>query len=191
MKEIHMLYKGRVCQGRVAYEGADVMELRVTSPFSFKYGESVVCYDFKRRLNMRVIQGSGSKLIVAPEEAEIFRIGEQPMKTFEELYRDESKVFTSFKLNTFGTISKDFKTYAVRFADVSRLGFGFEIDDFSIRLNQVYDSMIICNEETIHPKLIVRYAHILEKKIRYGAEIHAISNKDLNKLRYYIASKQF
>ncbi|WP_284646817.1 hypothetical protein [Paenibacillus silviterrae] len=82
----------------------------------------------------------------APVNSEIFQIQGYSPIAYEELYRQEDKVFKSFKLNTFGTISEDFKIRSVRFTDVSRLGFGLEVDDFSVRMNEVYDSMIICDE---------------------------------------------
>ncbi|CAG7631544.1 hypothetical protein ACFQI7_17375 [Paenibacillus allorhizosphaerae] len=191
MNHIQMLYNGKVYQGAVAYEGAELMELSMEKPVPYKGGDAVLCFDFKRRRRMRILRGSGNKLIVAPEESEIFRINAQPEQTNEDLLLDDDMMFESFKLNVFGTISEDFRTLAVRFVDICRLGFGFEIDDFSVKLNHVYDTMIFCDEETIHPKLIVRYVHIMEKTIRYGAEIHKISAKDLNKLRYFIAAKQF
>ena len=191
MNSIQMLYKGKVYQGAVAYEGAELMELSLEKPIAYKGGDEVLCFDFKRRRRMRILRGSGNKLIVAPEESEIFRIKARPDQTEVDMFLDDDTMIDSFKLNVFGTISEEFRTLAVRFVDICRLGFGFEVNDFSVKLGHVYDTMIFCDEETIHPKLIVRYVHLMEKTIRYGAEIHSISARDLNKLRYYIAARQF
>lgn len=191
MKEIQMLYKGKVHKGEIAYEQPDFMEISLPDEADYSSGDAIICFDRFRRWTMRVMRTATSRIIVAPVNSEIFQIqGHSPI-AYEELYRQEDKVFKSFKLNIFGTISEDFKIRSVRFTDVSRLGFGLEIDDFSVKMNEVYDSMIICDEETIHPKLIVRYAHILEKTIRYGCEIKSISPKDLHKLRCYLLTKQF
>jgi hypothetical protein len=192
MKEIQLLYKGKLDKAHIIYEQVDLMEVALQHGGSeYINGETIICFNPHRRAAMRVMKSTPNKLILSPADAEIFHIQGQTVQAYEEMYRQENKVFTSFKINTFATLGDDFRNIAVRVADVSRLGFGFEIDDFSIRMNQVYNSMIICGEETIYPKLVVRYAHILEKTIRYGAEIHSISAKDLHKLRYFIVTQQF
>ncbi|PUA35121.1 hypothetical protein C8Z91_31420 [Paenibacillus elgii] len=191
MKDMQLLHQGKVYQGQVSYEGSDLMEVSCTEPSSFTGGESVICFDFQKRVQMRVLQVSKSKLILVPADSEIFNIQARPDAVLDDMYRDENLAFPSFKLNTYGTLIDDFRTMAVRFCRISRLGFGFEINDFSVKMNHVYDTMIMCDEETIHPKVVVRYAHIQEKTIRYGAEIYSISAKDLNKLRFYIVAQQF
>ncbi|MEK8126842.1 hypothetical protein WMW72_02865 [Paenibacillus filicis] len=190
MKDMQLLHKGKVYQGQVCYEGSDLMEVSFDESSAFESGESVICFNFQERIQMRVLQVSKTKLILVPADSEIFKIEAQPGKHYD-MYRDEDKTFASFKLNMFGTLNDDFKIFPVRYCSVSRLGFGFEVNDFTVKMNHVYDSMIICEEETIHPRLVVRYAHIREHTIRYGAEIHSISSSDLNKLRYYLVAQQF
>lgn len=191
MKDIQVLHKGKVYEGQVGYDHEEFMEITLHETDGFAAGDAAICFDFKRRLTMRVLHVSQSKVIMAPANAEVFHIQARPKKVYEELFGDEQSAVKSFKLNTFATINDDFKTTAVRITDVSQLGIGFEINDFSIKMHHVYNSMIICDDECIYPKLIVRYAHILEKTIRYGAELHSISQKDLNILRYYIVTQQF
>jgi len=191
MKDIQVLHNGKVYEGMVGYDNEELMEITMKETEAFAAGDSAICFDFKRRLSMRVLHVSPAKVILAPANAEVFHIKARPKKVYEELFGEEQSSFQSFKLNTFATINDDFKTTAVRVTDVSRVGIGFEINDFSIKMHHVYNSMIICDEECIYPKLIVRYAHILEKTIRYGAELHYISQVDLNKLRYYIVTQQF
>lgn len=191
MKDIQVLHNGKIVQGLVGYDHEEFMEITIGDTEAFAEGDSAICFDFKRKLAMRVLHKSKSKIIMAPADAEVFHIKARPKKGFEELFGESQSTVKSFKLNTFATINDDFKTTPVRITDVSRVGIGFEVNDFSIKMHQVYNSMIICDEECIHPMLIVRYAHILEKSIRYGAELHYISEKDLNKLRYYIVTEQF
>ncbi|MFB6366369.1 hypothetical protein ACFCP7_20320 [Paenibacillus elgii] len=191
MKDMKLLHQGKVYKGQVSYEGSELIEVSFTEPSSFTGGESVICFDFQKRVQMRVLQVSKSKLILVPADSEIFNIKSSPDAVLDDMYRDENLAFPSFKLNTYGTLIDDFRTTAVRFCRISRLGFGFEINDFSVKMNHVYDTMIMCDEETIHPKVVVRYAHIQEKTISYGAEIYSISVKDLNKLRFYIVTQQF
>ncbi|UUZ80694.1 hypothetical protein LJK88_38605 [Paenibacillus sp. P26] len=175
MKDIQMQHKGKVYKGQITYEEPDLLEVKLDAPDAFLNGDEVLCYNFERKQEMRVLRVTPFKILFAPADSEVFQIEAASRQSFDELYSDDNKKCASFKLNTFGTVSEDFKTFAVRVADVSRLGFGFEVNDFSVKMNHVYDSMIICDEITIHPKLVVRYAHILEKTIRYGAEIHYIS----------------
>ncbi|WP_159887486.1 hypothetical protein [Paenibacillus puerhi] len=190
MKDMQLLHKGKVYRGQVSYEGSDLMEVSFDQSSDFESGESVVCFNYQQRVQMRVLQVSRTKLILVPADSEVFKIQAQNDQNYD-MYRDEDKTFSSYKLNMFGTINDDFKILPVRYCSVSRLGFGFEVNDFSVKMNHVYDTMIICDEETIHPRLVVRYAHIQENTIRYGAEIHSISPKDLNKLRYYLVTQQF
>ncbi|ULL14292.1 hypothetical protein DVH26_07435 [Paenibacillus sp. H1-7] len=191
MKDIQLLHKGKVYHGQVGYDQPELMEVTVMEEPHLPDGDSVLCFDFKRRQTMRVLHNFQSKVILAPSDSELFHIKASSGSKAEEWLVEESATFTNFKLNTYGTITDDFKISAVRISDVSRFGIGFEVNDFSIKMHHVYNSMIICDEECIYPKLIVRYAHILEKTIRYGAEIHSISSGDLNKLRYYVAMQQF
>jgi hypothetical protein len=191
MKDIQVLHKGKVYQGQVGYDHEELMEITLQEAGAFAEGDSALCFDFKRKQNMRILHYSNKKLIMSPADAEVFNIEARPKKVYEELFGEEQTAVPSYKLNTFATINDDFKTTAVRITDISQLGIGFEINDFSVKMHHVYDSMIICDEECIHPKLIVRYAHILERTIRYGAELHFISSKDLSKLRYYIVTQQF
>ncbi|WP_426451924.1 hypothetical protein ACP26L_07550 [Paenibacillus sp. S-38] len=191
MKDMQLLHNGKVYRGQVSYEGNDLMEVSCTEPSSFAGGESVIAFNYRTKAQMRVLRVSQSKLILVPADSELFHIQAAGSQIYDDMYRDEDRVFTSYKLNTYGTLIDDFKTMAVRFTNVSRLGFGFEVNDFSVKMNHVFDTMIMCDEATIHPKLIVRYAHIQEKTIRYGAEIHSISEKDLSKLRYYLVTQQF
>lgn len=191
MRDMQLLHRGKVYRAQVSYEGTDLIEVSCEDPSSMTGGDPVICFDHKQRVKMRVLQVSKTKLILVPADSEIFRIGTRTNEQLDDIYDDENVLFPSFKLNTFGTLIDDFKIQAVRFCRVSRLGFGFELNDFSVRMNHVYDSMIICDEVTIHPKLLVRYAHIQENTIRYGAEIHSISDHDLNTLRYYVVTEKF
>ncbi|WP_201319064.1 hypothetical protein [Paenibacillus sp. EPM92] len=190
MKVMQLLHKGKVYNGCVSYAGSDLMEVSFEEPSTISGGDSVICFNFQERVQMRVLQVSRSKLVLVPADSEVFKIQAQRDTNYD-MYRDEDVSFSSYKLNTYGTLNDDFKTTAVRYCSLSRLGFGFEVNDFSVKMNHVYDTMIICDDEAIHPKIIVRYAHIQERTIRYGAEIHAISPSDLNKLRYYIITQQF
>lgn len=191
MRDMQLLHRGRVYRAQVSYEDTELMAVSCEDPLAMTGGDRVICFDHQSRVQMRVLQVSATKLILVPADSEIFRIEARPDSLLDDLYRDENIPVPSFKLNTFGTLIDDFKTQAVRFCRVSRMGFGFELNDFSLRMNHIYDSMIICDEVTIHPKLVVRYAHIQEKTIRYGAEIHSISEHDLNKLRYYLVTQKF
>ncbi|PZE21429.1 PilZ domain-containing protein [Paenibacillus xerothermodurans] len=103
---------------------------------------------------------------------------------YDDGFGQDQEPIQSFRLNTCGTISDDFKTRVVRITDVSRVGIGFEIDDFAIKMNEVYETTIFCDDESVRLQLIVRYAHIMEKTIRYGCDIHRIAKNDLNKLYY-------
>lgn len=190
MKDMQVLHKGKVYQGCVSYEGSDLMEVSFNEPSTINGGDSVICFNFQKRVQMRVLQVSKSKLILVPADSEVFKIEAQKDNRYD-MYRDENISFPRYQLNTYGTINDDFKTTAVRYSSLSRLGFSFEVNDFSVKMNHVYNTMIICDDEAIHPKIIVRYAHIKEHTIRYGAEIHSISPSDLNKLRYYIVTQQF
>lgn len=191
MKDIQLLHKGKVYQAHVGYEQEDFMEVGVETNTALADGDSVLCFDFKRRQNMRILHNTNSKMLLVPADSELFHIQAKPKKEVEEWLNEGNVKYTSYKLNTFATISEDFKTTAVRVVDASRFGIGFEINDFSIKMHEVYDSTMFCDDESIRLKLVVRYAHILEKTIRYGAEIDSISAGDLNKFRYYIAMQQF
>ncbi|MCZ8513481.1 hypothetical protein O9H85_13775 [Paenibacillus filicis] len=191
MKDIQMLHKGKIVRGQITYDQTDLLEVKLDKTDTFRNGEEVTVLGFERKHQMRVLRVTPFKVLFAPADSEVFQIDISKDEAYEDLVYDDSKKFTSFRLNTYATISEDFRTFAVRVTDVSRLGFGFEINDFSVKMNHVYDSMIICDEVTIHPKLVVRYAHILEKTIRYGAEIHHITPGDLSRLRYYIVTRQF
>jgi hypothetical protein len=190
MKNIQILHKGKVYHGKVGYED-DFMEIELSTPPSFAAGEQIICFDFSRRQLSIVLHVTQSKVVVAPADSEIFHIKASSQKTFDELFGEEQEAVKSFKINTFGTITEDFKTRAVRISDVSRIGLGFEVDDFTVQLNEVYESTIFCDEASIRLKLIVRYAHIMEKTIRYGSEIQYISQADLTKLRYFIVMQKF
>ncbi|MBE1441411.1 PilZ domain-containing protein [Paenibacillus sp. OAS669] len=191
MKNIQLLHKGKVYQAHVGYEQEEFMEVGIEADTKLADGDDVLCFDFKRRQNMRILHNNNSKILLVPADSELFHIKAKPQKVFDEWLNEGQVKYTRYKLNTFATISEDFKTTAVRVVDVSRFGIGFEINDFSIKMHEVYDSTMFCDEESIHLKLVVRYAHILEKTIRYGAEIESISSGDLNKFRYYIAMQQF
>jgi hypothetical protein len=191
MKDIQLLHKGRVYHGRIGYDQPDMMEVETLTPVDFTSGDKVLCFDFQRRQPTRVLHISKTKVILAPADSELFHIGKRPEKAYEDLFSDDQEPVKSFKLNTYATLNDEFKITAVRISDVSQIGIGVEVNDFSIKLNHVYDSKIFCDDECIRPKLIVRYAHILERTIRYGAEIHQISASDLNKFHYYIAKQQF
>lgn len=191
MKDIQLLHKGKVYKGEVGYDRPELMEVNVLEEHRFSSGDSVLCFDFKQRRTMRILHNSQSKVILAPVDSELFHINSMTDSMVEQWLVEEKATFTNFKLNTYGTITDDFKITAVRIADVSRFGIGFEVNDFSVKMHHVYNSMIICDDECIYPKLVVRYAHILEKTIRYGAEIASISQGDLVKLRYYVAMQQF
>ncbi|TDG00624.1 PilZ domain-containing protein [Paenibacillus piri] len=192
MKDIQLLHKGKVYHGLIGYE-TDFMEIELSASArpAFECGEKVLCFDFKSRQIAVVLHKSPAKVILAPVDSELFQIKARPNLMTEELFGDERETVHSYKLNTFGTISEDFKTRAVRFSDVSRYGLGFEIEDFTVKLNEMYESTIFCDDEAIRMKLIVRYAHIKEKTIRYGSEIHYISPADLTKFRYYIVMHNF
>ncbi|MDF2963125.1 MAG: hypothetical protein K0S39_4860 [Paenibacillus sp.] len=190
MKDIQILHRGKVYHGQIGYE-TDFMEVELTVIPAFSNGDKVLCFDYQRRIPAIVLHISKSKVVLAPADAEIFHIEARPKKLYDELFGEEQESVKSFKINTFGTITEDFKTRAVRISDVSRLGLGFEIDDFTVKLNEVYESTIFCDDEAIRMKLIVRYAHIMEKTIRYGSEIHYISTEDLNKFRYFIVMQKF
>ncbi|MCS7462388.1 hypothetical protein N0M98_19900 [Paenibacillus doosanensis] len=191
MKDIQLLHKGKVYQGQVGYDQHGLMEVTLREDHALINGEMVLCFDKSSRQSMRILNHSQSKVLLAPVDSELFQIKARPECKVEAWLNEDKPAVSPFRLNTFATISEDFKTTAVRITDVSRYGLGFEVDDFSIRMHYVYDSMLICDDECIHPKLIVRYAHIMERTIRYGAEIHGISPEDLNKFRYYIAMEQF
>ncbi|MFD0679757.1 MULTISPECIES: hypothetical protein [unclassified Paenibacillus] len=190
MKQIQILHKGKIYHGIIGYE-EDFMEIELSKSPAFGIGEKVLCFDFQRRQLSIVLHISKLKVVLAPADSEIFHIEASPARKYDELFGEEHKTVKSFKLNTFGTITEDFKTRAVRISDVSCLSLGFEIDDFTVKLNEVYESTIFCDDETIRMRLIVRYAHIMEKTIRYGSEIHYISAADLNKFRYFIVMQNF
>lgn len=189
MRDMQLLHRGRLYSAQVSYEGTDVMEVSCEDPSPMIGGDPVICFDRQKQVQMRVLRVSQSRLILAPADSEIFRIGVPAHEQPDHLY-DDDHIVPSFKLNTFGTLIDDFKIQAVRICRISRLGIGFELNDFSVKMNHIFDSMIICDEETIHPKLIVRFAHIGETTIRYGADIHSISANDLKKLRYYILTQK-
>ncbi|NOU92265.1 hypothetical protein GC093_03305 [Paenibacillus sp. LMG 31456] len=190
MKHIQLLHKGKVYHGIIGYE-EDFMEIELSTLPAFGLGEKVLCFNFQRRQLSIVLHISKSKVVLAPADSEIFHIEANPGREYGELVGEEQKAVKSYKLNTFGTITEDFKTRAVRISDVSCLSLGFKIDDFTVKLNEVYESTIFCDDETIRMQLIVRYAHIMEKTIRYGSEIHYISPADLNKFRYFIVTQNF
>ncbi|NHN29101.1 PilZ domain-containing protein [Paenibacillus agricola] len=191
MKEIQLLHKGKVYHGRIGYDQSDMIEVQTVAPIDFTCGDKVLCFDFQRRQLTRVLHVSNNKVILAPKDSEIFDIGTRPEHGYDDCFGDEQVTIKSFKLNTFATLNDDFKITAVRISDISQMGIGIEVNDFSIKLNHVYDMKIFCDDECISPQVIVRYAHIMEKTIRYGAEMHKISTSDLNKLRYHIATQQF
>jgi hypothetical protein len=191
MKDIQLLHKGKVYHGRIGYDQPDMIEVESWTPINFNCGDKVLCFDFQRRQPTKVLHISKNKVILVPTNSQIFDIGTRLEKPYDEFFGDEQETFQSFKLNTYATLNDDFKITAVRISDISRMGIGLEVNDFSIKLNHVYNSKIFCDDECISPKLIVRYAHILEKTIRYGTEIHQISASDLNKLHYHIATQQF
>ncbi|MEK3910464.1 PilZ domain-containing protein [Paenibacillus sp. FSL H7-0331] len=191
MRDIQLLHKGKVYHGRIGYDQPDMMEVETLKPVEFARGDKVLCFDFKRRQPTKVLYASSTKLILATAESELFNIGKRPEKAYEDFMNDNMEPIKSFKLNTYATLNDDFKITAVRISNVSQIGIGLEVNDFSIKLNHVYDTKIFCDDECIMPKIIVRYAHILERTIRYGAEIHQISASDLNKFQYYVATQQF
>jgi hypothetical protein len=191
MKDIQLLHKGKVYHGRIGYDQTDMIEVETITPINFAAGDKVLCFDFQRRQPTRVLHISNHKVILAPTDSEIFDIGTRPSNSYDEFFGDEQTTIRSFKLNTYATLNDDFKITAVRISDISQISIGLEVNDFSIKLNHVYHSNIFCDDDCISPKLIVRYAHIMERTIRYGAEIHYISTSDLNKLRYHIATQQF
>jgi hypothetical protein len=191
MKEIQLLHDGKVYHGRIGYDQQDIVEVDMLKPVELNCGDKVLCFDFQRRQPSRVLHISRRKVILAPADSELFQIGTRPALVYEDMFNDDQQTVKSFKLNSFGTLTDDFKITSVHITDISQLGIGIEVNDFSMKLNHVYNSMIICDDECIHPKVILRYAHILEKTIRYGAEIHQISVSDLNKLRYHIVTQQF
>jgi len=190
MRDIQILHKGIVYHGRIGYE-TEFMEVELSSLPAFSCGEKVLCFDFQKRQIAVVLHISKSKIVLVPADSGIFQINASAEKMYDALIGDEHGTIQSYKLNTYGTITEDFKTRAVRVSDVSSLGLGFEVDDFSVKLNEVYESTIFCDDEAVRMQLVVRYAHIMEKTIRYGSEIHYISPGDLNKFRYYIVMQKF
>ncbi|WP_281885544.1 hypothetical protein [Paenibacillus sp. YYML68] len=195
MKELQVIHKGKVYVGHVSFEGHELMELFLEQPSTFATGESVICFNQQERAQMRVLRTTENKLLLVPGDSELFRIAArlkgELQSELDLLLEDPTKPVQSMELNSYGTLNDDFKTMPVRYCAVSRFGFSFEVNDFSVRMNHPYYSMIICGDEAIHPRLIVRYAHIKENTIRYGAEIQAISDRDLQKLQLHLVGRQF
>jgi hypothetical protein len=189
MKEIQILHKGKVFHGRIGFE-IDIMEIQLTSTAPFACGDKLLRFDFQNRQPVIVLCVTDSKIIVAPADAEIFKVEARP-KVYDDLFGEEQQSVKGYKLNTFATITDDFRTRAVRVTDISRLGIGFEIDDFTVKMNELYETTMFCDDEAVRLQLIVRYAHIMEKTIRYGCEIHHISTPNLNNLRYFVMMQQF
>jgi hypothetical protein len=122
--------------------------------------------------------------MLTPIDSEIFNIYPQSMQD------DDSAegVCKSYKLNSFATISREQRTLPVRVVSISRVGIGFVVNDLSIQFHTMYNSVIACGEYSISPVVVVKYAHLMEKSIRYCADIKWISDEHLNLLRYFLAS---
>jgi hypothetical protein len=174
----------------MGYE-TDFIEVELADEPAYAAGDRVLIFDGQRQRPASVLHTFKKKVVLAPADSELLQIGASSESTMNELLNDEHQTVKSYKLNTFGTITDDFKTRAVRLCDVSRLGIGFEVDDFSVRLNQIYESTFYCDDEAIRMRLVVRYAHIMEKTIRYGSDIYYMSTGDLYKFRYFVAMQNF
>ncbi|WP_248930441.1 hypothetical protein [Paenibacillus hamazuiensis] len=186
MQEVQLQYGGMSYRGGILCDEADWLEICLFQPAFFRCGDEVTIRSFNRKHTMRVIQTEKAKVTLIPADSDLFKIYTDQ---FNEDALDSGEVCASYKINAFATIARERKPQPVRVVDVSRLGIGFVTNDLSVQFHTLYNATIALGRIVVAPTLVVKYAHFMEKGIRYSAEIRWISQHDLQELRYFLACR--
>ncbi|TBL75106.1 hypothetical protein [Paenibacillus thalictri] len=192
MQEIQLLHNGKKCRAGLLREDAEWMEVILYQPAltKFQCEDILTVSGFNRNQKMRVIHADRGKVLLAAANSDLFKLY-APERNGELLaeYDSEAVTYTSYKLNAFATLTRERTIFPMRVVDVSPLGIGFVNNDINMEFNTLYNASISLGPAVITPTVTISYAHFMEKSIRYCAAIQWITDQDLRRLRYFIASR--
>jgi hypothetical protein len=187
MRGIQLYYQGHMYNGHINSLKLEYLEIKLLQNIKILAGEYVICYDSKRKYEMRVLHSDGLQIALFPDNSDIFHI-----KTSSKYSgTNDNRIFPRFNIDLFASISDNNNSHVIKMIDISRSGIGFQSLDSNIKTKFVYDATILCGETFIYPQIYVNYCSINGENIKYGAEIYEIEQADLAIFRAFIVSQHF
>jgi|GEM_PF-6761997 len=177
-----LLFQGELFDTEIIKIKAGYMEIKVQDPSPFKSGEYVVIFDGAARYDLRVLKIKDQFLHLFDSQSDLFLI--KPNAD-----QHEQRQFHRFPIKSEGIVNDGYSVAVVQLFDISRSGIGF-YSNTQLKLDVMYNTVIICGDTRIHPKIQIRHGGLGDDSYRYGAQFISIKEEDLQVLRYFIVQQQ-